>query len=94
MRQKAYHHNPAFAKADQERTPVVEQREIFNRVMDTNIALLLAAIDHSGFAGRDDQVRCPALDHGADDVAPYRAHFQRATESAWRSPDGWLTTIQ
>ena len=40
-----------------ERTTVAEQREIFGRVMDTNIALSLAAIDHSGFAFREERIK-------------------------------------
>ena len=40
-----------------ERTPVVEQREIFARVMDSKISLSLAAIDHSRFAFRDEIIK-------------------------------------
>ena len=40
-----------------ERTTVSEQREIFGRVMDTNISLSLAAVDHSGFAFREERIK-------------------------------------
>jgi hypothetical protein len=40
-----------------ERTAVVEQREIFSRVMDTNISLSMAAIDHAGFAFREERIK-------------------------------------
>jgi hypothetical protein len=40
-----------------ERTTVVEQREIYARVMDTDIGLLLAAIDHAGYAFRHERIK-------------------------------------
>jgi hypothetical protein len=40
-----------------ERTPVGQQREIFGRIMETNITLSLAAVDHSGFAFREERIK-------------------------------------
>lgn len=40
-----------------ERTKVAEQKEIYACVKDTNIALSLAAIDHSGYAFRHEQIK-------------------------------------
>jgi hypothetical protein len=40
-----------------ERTPVVDQRDIYARVKDTKIALSLAAIDHAGYAFRFERIK-------------------------------------
>jgi len=40
-----------------ERTPVAEQREIYARLMETDISLSLAAVDHSGFAFREEMIK-------------------------------------
>lgn len=40
-----------------ERTPVAEQREIFGCVMNTDISLSLAAVDHSGFTFREERIK-------------------------------------
>jgi hypothetical protein len=40
-----------------ERTTVSEQREIYGQVMDTDIGLLLAAIDHVGYAFRHERIK-------------------------------------
>jgi hypothetical protein len=40
-----------------ERTPVAEQREIYARVMDTDVELFLAAVDHLGFAFREERIK-------------------------------------
>jgi hypothetical protein len=40
-----------------ERTSVVEQREIFARIMETPISLSLAAVDHQGFAFREERIK-------------------------------------
>jgi hypothetical protein len=40
-----------------ERTKVSEQKEIYASVKETNIALALAAIDHSGYAFRHEQIK-------------------------------------
>lgn len=40
-----------------ERTKVPEQREIYASVKDTKIGLLLAAIDHSGYAFRHERIK-------------------------------------
>ena len=43
-----------------ERTPVAEQREIYARLMETYISLSLAAVDHSGFAFREEMIKMAA----------------------------------
>jgi hypothetical protein len=43
-----------------ERTPVAEQREIYVRLMETDISLSLAAVDHSGFAFREETIKLAA----------------------------------
>ncbi|MGP0094634.1 MAG: DUF2971 domain-containing protein [Xanthobacteraceae bacterium] len=59
-----------------ERTPVVEQREIFARIMDTSIALSLAAIDHSGFAFREETIKFGApLSTMGPMMSPRTAHI-------------------
>lgn len=40
-----------------ERTPVAEQREIYARVIDTEIGLLLAAVDHAGYTFRHERIK-------------------------------------
>lgn len=72
-----------------ERTPVVEQREVFARVMDTNISLSLAAIGHSGFAFREERVKfavpisqmgpmmSPRTAHIFSDLQSQRGEFAR-----------------
>jgi hypothetical protein len=40
-----------------ERTPGVEQGEIYARVMDTDIGLLLAAVDHAGYKFRHERIK-------------------------------------
>ncbi len=40
-----------------ERIPVPEQREIYRRVTDTDIALSLAAVDHSGYSFRREIIK-------------------------------------
>jgi hypothetical protein len=43
-----------------ERTPVAEQRKIYARLMETDISLSLAAVDHSGFAFREEIIKMAA----------------------------------
>jgi hypothetical protein len=40
-----------------ERTSVTEQREIYARIKDTDIGLLLAAVDHAGYSFRHDRIK-------------------------------------
>lgn len=40
-----------------ERTPVQNQREIFDRIRDTNIALSLAAVGHAGYEFREERIK-------------------------------------
>jgi hypothetical protein len=40
-----------------ERTPVNEQREIFARIMETDVSLSLLAVDHQGFAFREERIK-------------------------------------
>jgi hypothetical protein len=40
-----------------ERTPVAYQREVFGRIMETDIALNLAAVDHAGFGFRLERIK-------------------------------------
>jgi hypothetical protein len=40
-----------------ERTSVIEQRDIFARIMETPISLSLAAVDHQGFAFREERIK-------------------------------------
>jgi len=40
-----------------ERTPVMELREVFARVMDTPIAVSLLAVDHQGFSFREERIK-------------------------------------
>ncbi len=40
-----------------ERSTVPEQREVFSRIKDTSISLSLAAVDHSGFAFREERIK-------------------------------------
>jgi hypothetical protein len=59
-----------------ERTPVVEQREIFASVMDTNISLSLAAIDHSGFVFREEIIKfAPPISQMGPMMSPRTAHI-------------------
>jgi hypothetical protein len=72
-----------------ERTTVAEQREIFGRVMDTNISLWLAAVDHSGFAFREERIKfgvpiskmqpmmSPRTAHIFSDEQSHRGEFAR-----------------
>jgi hypothetical protein len=61
-----------------ERTTVGEQREIFGRVMETNISLSLAAIDHSGFCFREERIKfgVPISKMGPMMSTKDRPHFQ------------------
>ena len=43
-----------------ERTPVAEQREIYTRLMETDVSLSLAAVDHSSFAFREEMIKMAA----------------------------------
>jgi hypothetical protein len=43
-----------------ERTPIAEQREIYAWLMETDISLSLAAVDHSGFAFREELIKMAA----------------------------------
>jgi hypothetical protein len=43
-----------------ERTPVAEQREIYARLKETDVALSLAAVDHAGFAFREERIKMAA----------------------------------
>jgi hypothetical protein len=43
-----------------ERTPVAEQREIYARLKETDVALSLAAVDHAGFAFREEMIKMAA----------------------------------
>jgi hypothetical protein len=43
-----------------ERMPVAEQREIYARLMETDISLSLAAVDHSGFTFREEMIKMAA----------------------------------
>jgi hypothetical protein len=42
-----------------ERTSIEHQREVYARIMETNIALKLAAVDHSGFGFRLEMIKFP-----------------------------------
>lgn len=74
-----------------ERTPVVEQREIFARVRDTNISLSLAAIDHSGFAFREEQVKFAVpISQMGPMVSPRTAHIFSDLQSPRGGFARWL----
>jgi hypothetical protein len=40
-----------------ERAPLAEQREIYSRLMETDVSLSLAAVDNSGFAFREEVIK-------------------------------------
>jgi hypothetical protein len=40
-----------------ERTPVMELREMFARVMNTPIAVSVLAVDHQGFSFREERIK-------------------------------------
>jgi hypothetical protein len=57
-----------------ERTSVAEQREIYVRLMGTDVALSLAAVDHSGFAFREEMIKAPSSKAGPW-MSPRTAHI-------------------
>jgi hypothetical protein len=74
-----------------ESTPVPEQREIFGRLMDTNIALSLAAIGHSGFAFREERIKfgVPISKMGPM-VSPRTAHIFGGQQSHFGELARWM----
>ena len=61
-----------------ERTPVPEQRAIYDAVKDTRITLTLAAIDHRGYAFRREGIKMavPASESKSVDLAAHGSHLQ------------------
>jgi hypothetical protein len=59
-----------------ERTTVAEQRDIFARIMNTNISLSLAAVDHAGFTFREERIKygVPISEIGPM-ISPRTAHI-------------------
>jgi hypothetical protein len=59
-----------------ERTPVPEQRAIYDAVKETRITLALAAIDHRGYAFRRELIKlaAPASEFGGPYLTPRTAH--------------------
>lgn len=59
-----------------ERTPVAEQREIYARLKETDVALSLAAVDHTGFAFREEMIKMAAPSSKAGPwISPRTAHI-------------------
>jgi hypothetical protein len=55
---------------------VLDQRDIFARIMDTNISLSLAAVDHSGFALREERIKFGVpISKMSPMVSPRTAHI-------------------
>jgi hypothetical protein len=74
-----------------ERTPVTEQREIYARVMDTDIALLLAAVDHAGYTFRHEIIKynVPYSKMGPV-MSPRTAHIFSELQSQYGEFARWM----
>jgi Protein of unknown function (DUF2971) len=74
-----------------ERTKVSEQKEIYALVKDTKIALSLAAIDHSGYAFRHEQIKfgVPVSQVGPI-MSPRTAHIFSDSQSPLGETARWM----
>jgi hypothetical protein len=74
-----------------ERMPVAQQQEIYARLMETDISLSLAAVDHSGFAFREEMIKMAVP---CSKVGPWMSPRTAHIFSDLRSPRGevarWL----
>jgi hypothetical protein len=74
-----------------ERTPVVEQRDVFARVMDTNISLSLAAVDHAGFAFRQEIIKYGVpISKMSPVVSPRTAHIFSELKGTFGELARWM----
>jgi hypothetical protein len=75
-----------------ERTEVPEQRDIFVRIMNTKIALTLAAIDHSGYAFRHERIKfaVPISQAGSIMMSPRTSHIFKDLKSQRGEVARWL----
>jgi hypothetical protein len=74
-----------------ERTPVIEQREIYARAMDTDIGLLLAAVDHAGYTFRHERIKfnvpCSKI---SPMISPRTAHIFSELQSPLGEVARWM----
>lgn len=74
-----------------ERTPVADQREIYARLKETDIALSLAAVDHIGFAFREETVKMAApYSKVGPWMSPRTAHIFSEQDSGRGEVARWL----
>lgn len=74
-----------------ERTPVAEQREIYARLKETDVALSLAAVDHVGFAFREETVKMAApYSKVGPWMSPRTAHIFSDQDSGRGEVARWL----
>jgi hypothetical protein len=74
-----------------ERTKVSEQREIYQRIKDTRASLLLAAIDHCGYAFREERIKfnVPVSETGPT-MSPRTAHIFTELQSPLGELARWM----